>query len=130
MPGLASENSLLRNHADELMRMLRRRYPHGRTWFQKDYDDIGTDLREFRLELMNSKLVFALWDCLREVGGWVFCGWVCGWVCGAKRSGGRRGRRGIGGGGAVVVGVYAEGWVPALATTTTTTQPARVRALS
>ena len=34
---------------------------------EKDYDNIQLDLEEFRIELMNTKMVFALWDTIRSV---------------------------------------------------------------
>ena len=67
MPGVEREDVLLREHSGELIRMLERLYPGGMAFFEKDYQTIETDLREFRIELMNAKLVFAVWDTVRSV---------------------------------------------------------------
>jgi hypothetical protein len=54
-------------HVDSLIALLKARYPGGTKWFEKDYAGIAADLYDFRIELMNAKLVFALWDSVRSV---------------------------------------------------------------
>jgi len=71
MPDLEREDILLRRHCNELVRLLRTHYPKGMKFFEKDYKAIAVDFVDFRIELMNAKLVFALWDSVRLVS---FCG--------------------------------------------------------
>ena len=67
MPDVEREDVLFRSHLPELMRILEKRYPGGMVFFEKDYATIAADLEEFRIELMNAKLIFALWDSVRYV---------------------------------------------------------------